>query len=114
MQETRPEALPAFYALGAFAPKPARFHRSAAEAVAECDAATLALLIARNLLEGDDDSLALHQTLADAAAQHCPDAARQRHRDYYLALVNEDRGDWQRIERLYPQITPCLAAADAG
>ena len=108
LAETRPAAVPTFYALGAFAPKPARFQRAAAEAVAECDTATLALLIARNLLEGEGDSLALHQTLADVAAQHCLDASRlaatARHRDHYLALVNEDRGDWQRIERLYPQI----------
>ena len=104
LQQTRPEALTAFYALGAFAPKPARFQRKAAEAVAECDAAVLALLIARNLLEGEGDSLALHQTLADVAVRHCPEAARQRHRDHYLALVNEDRKDWQRIETLYPQL----------
>ena len=117
LAHTRPAAAAAFYALGAFAPKPARFHRAAAAAVTGADAATLALLIARNLVEADGDSLALHQTLADFAAVHLPPAARERHRDYYLALVQEDEEDWQRIETVYPQVLHAwrrqLAAAEA-
>ena len=37
------------------------------------------------------------------SAETSPDAA-QRHRDYYLALVDEDREDWARIEGVYPQV----------
>ena len=44
----------AFYALGAFAPKPATFGRAAAEAVAETDGTTLAQLVKVNLLELED------------------------------------------------------------
>ncbi len=54
LADIRPEAVAAFYALGAFAPKPARFDLEAAKAVTEADAATLALLIARSLLEQED------------------------------------------------------------
>ncbi len=104
LQKSHPGDVDAFYALGAFAPKPARFSLAAAQAVAQCDAATLARLAARNLLETEGDSLALHQSLAAVAAHGCPDAARQRHRDYYLDWVNQDRKDWRRIERVYPQI----------
>ena len=104
LARTRPEAVDAFYALGAFAPKPARFQYQAAQVVTQCEAETLALLIGRNLLEKGDDGLMLHQALAAFALQHCSDEARQRHRDYYLAQVEENGKDWQRIERLYPQI----------
>jgi tetratricopeptide (TPR) repeat protein len=102
LEQARPEAAAAFHALGAFAPKPATFDRAAAEAVTGTDGAVLALLIARNLLEaGADDTLTLHQSLADYAGTHTPDDARARHREHYLALVSEDRKDWQRIEKIY-------------
>lgn len=99
-----PAAIDAFYALGAFAPKPERFSREAAEAVTEADGATLALLVTRNLLEVEDERLALHQVLADVAREHMPEAAVERHRDTYLALANEDRDDWRAIEAVYGQI----------
>ncbi len=105
LAEESPEAVTAFYSLGAFAPKPANFDRTAAQAVAECDADALALLIERNLLEQDEDeSLALHQTLADVACTRIPADAITRHREHYLARVNADREDWQAIEAIYPQI----------
>ncbi|MCB9421760.1 MAG: hypothetical protein H6667_18310 [Ardenticatenaceae bacterium] len=101
-------AADAFYAMGAFAPKPESFSRAAAEAVTAGDGGILALLAARNLLEraGEtgEERLALHQTLADTARTSMPDAAQARHRAYYLAAANEDRGDWRRIERAYGQI----------
>ena len=53
LEQSRPEAVTAFYALGAFAPKPATFDRAAAEAMTGTDGAVLALLVARNLLEVD-------------------------------------------------------------
>ena len=53
---------------------------------------TLALLIDRNLLEYDDgdESLALHQTIADVARTSTPTDAVTRHREHYLARVNAD------------------------
>jgi hypothetical protein len=44
------QAVAAFYALGAFAPKPETFSVEAAKAVAGCDEALVALLVARNLV----------------------------------------------------------------
>jgi tetratricopeptide (TPR) repeat protein len=105
LEQARPEAMAAFYALGAFAPKPARFDRPAAESVTGTDAAVLALLVARNLLEVDADGrLALHQVLADFAVLRTPDEARVRHREHYLAVADAPPQDWPRIETVYPQI----------
>ena len=97
-------AVAAFHALGALAPRPERFSREAAPAVAGADAAPLALLAARNLVEVEGEVLALHQVLADVARTRLDDYARARHRDYYLALVEKDREDWRRIEAVYGQI----------
>ena len=108
-------AVQAWLALGAFAPKPATFSRAAAQAVAQTDGGTLGLLLARHLLEKTEEGLVLHQVLADVArgmgeggeergARGEGRAAQTRHRDYYLALVDEDRKDWQRIEAAYGQI----------
>ena len=106
LAEESPAAVDVFYSLGAFAPKPANFDLAAAQAVAACDADALALLIERNLLEFDDadESLALHQTIADVTRTHIPAKAVTRQRDHYLARVNADREDWQAIESFYPQI----------
>ncbi|MCB0251421.1 MAG: hypothetical protein KDI07_22820, partial [Anaerolineae bacterium] len=107
LEELPEEAVAAFYALGAFAPKPATFSLEAAKAVTQASAVTLALLIARNLLERSDSDakrLALHQVLADVARTKLEPGAIERHRDTYLALVDEDREDWQRIQMVYPQV----------
>jgi len=108
LAENDPDALAAFYALGAFAPKPAHFTLADAVAVTGSDEAALARLAARNLLEVGEGGqrLALHQTLADYARMHAPDpeAARIRHRDYYMGLIEKDEKDWRRIETLYPQL----------
>lgn len=104
------EALPApatqaFYALGAFAPKPATFQREAAESVAAVTTDTVAILIAQNLLEKQGkETLALHQTLADMARTGVEPAALDRHGHYYLSLVNRDRENWQQIAANYDQI----------
>ncbi len=98
------EAVQAFYALGAFAPKPALFSLEAAKTVAECDGELLALLLARNLLEIQDKQLTLHQTLANVAQTKMESVIVTRHREYYLSLVNEDQENWQRIEKIYDQI----------
>ncbi|MCB0256125.1 MAG: tetratricopeptide repeat protein, partial [Anaerolineae bacterium] len=106
------KAVAAFNALGAFAPKPATFSLEAANAVAEADAATLAILAARNLLErsdGEAERLALHQVLADVARTKLEPTAIKRHRDYYLPLVDEDREDWRRIQIVYPQVMQAWA-----
>lgn len=97
-------AVDAFYALGAFAPKPEQFSREAAEVVTNSDGAALALLIARNLMEMHEGQLALHQVLADVARTKLTDDAVSRHRLYYLNLVNEDRENWRRIATMYGQI----------
>ncbi|MCP4428517.1 MAG: tetratricopeptide repeat protein, partial [Chloroflexi bacterium] len=102
------EAVNAFYALGAMAPKPADFTWAAAGAAADCDEEAIAWLLERNLAELVDDDegrLALHQALADVARAETDAAAVARHREYYLAAVNKNRGDWRRIERLYDQIS---------
>ena len=104
LAEVRPEAVDAFYALGAFAPKPARFDLDAAKAVTKADAATLALLVGRSLLEQEDGALALHQTLSDVAETRIPCEVIQKHRAYYIAIVDIDQEDWQTIEAIYPQI----------
>jgi tetratricopeptide (TPR) repeat protein len=102
--EAGQEVVRAFYALGAFAPKPETFSREAAEAVTGSGGATLASLVARNLVEKQGEQLALHQTLADVARIGLDDTAVTRHREFYLALVNEDPEDWQCIKAAYGQI----------
>jgi hypothetical protein len=75
------QAVSAFYALGAFAPKPETFSVEAAKAVAECDEAVLALLVARNLvaLAGEGGEwLTLHQIVADVARTGLDEAAVAR------------------------------------
>jgi len=98
------EAAAAFWALGAFAPKPATFDRAAAQAVTQAESGALALLVGRNLVEAADGVLAVHQVVHDVMAGAVPREAVERHRGYYLDLVNEVRGDWQRIEAVYEQI----------
>ncbi|MCB9154879.1 MAG: hypothetical protein H6649_12625 [Caldilineae bacterium] len=93
------EAVAAFHALGAFAPA-GDLQPGSGGAVTEAGAATLALLIARNLLErsdGEAERLALHQVLADVADQAGTNRDRTPSR-LLPALVDEDREDWQRIQ----------------
>lgn len=94
----------AFYALGAFAPKPATFSQEAALAVTQATERDVAVLLERNLLAWDGSYCTLHQTLADVAVSHLPPDARTRHWDYYLAQANADRQAWQQIQTLYEQI----------
>ena len=95
----------AFYALGAFAPKPARFDLPAALAVTGAEEEALFTLADRNLVEMDaDETLALHQTLSALACTQLPTEAITRHQEYYLATVNQDRENWQKIEAFYDQI----------
>ncbi len=110
LEHLPPSAAETFYALGAFAARPATFNLDAAKAVAQADAATLAKLVARSLVEqAGPEMLAMHQTIADVARTRLPPEAVQRHRDYYLDLVDEDREDWQRIQEIYPQVTQAWA-----
>jgi tetratricopeptide (TPR) repeat protein len=102
--EAGQQAVNAFHALGAFASKPETFSLEAAKVVTDSEEATLALLVARNLVELQEERLALHQALADKARMRLDEAAAQRHRAYYLALVNQDREDWRRIGAAYGQI----------
>jgi len=96
----------AFHALGAFAPKPARFDLAAALAVTGAEEESLFTLADRNLVEmGEDELLGLHQTLSALARTGLPVEVTTRHRDYYLAQVDEDEEDWQRIEAIYEQVS---------
>lgn len=94
-----------YFNLGAFAAKPAFFTRQAAETVTLCEISHLSLLIDRNLLEiGHKDQLTLHQVLADFTRTRTQRLMLDRHRDYYLDLINKDQNNWQLIETLYEQI----------
>ena len=105
-----PEAVQqAFHALGAFAAKPARFDLDAALAVTGADEDALGALIDRNLVEIDEDEqMALHQVVADAACAKMPPEAVVRHGAHYLEVVDSNREDWQRIEAVYQQARHAL------
>ena len=111
------EAVAAFYALGAFAPQPARFDTAAAMAVLGCSLRELSLLQDRGLLEKDKVQwLSIHQTIADVAKLKLIPDITVRHRDYYLKLVADAFDDYQRIETAYSQIQhawKALPATDA-
>ena len=78
---------------------------SLTESVAGADLRSLALLAARHLLEvAPDESLSLHQTLADVARTRTAAEAVTRHREHYLERVNADRENWQAIEAVYLQV----------
>jgi tetratricopeptide (TPR) repeat protein len=100
------ETRSAFYALGAFAPSPARFEIDAALAVIGADDSNaIADLLRRSLLLQDEDEwLLLHQTVADVAREQMPPDAVMRHYTYHLALIKSNVEDWQRIEAVYEQI----------
>jgi tetratricopeptide (TPR) repeat protein len=107
------EAQTVFWALGAFAPKPATFDLAAAEAVTGATVDLLDLLAQRNLIEvGDGETLAMHQVVHDVMAGATPGEVVGRHTGYYLDLVNKDRGDWRRIESVYEQVRFAAAAGD--
>lgn len=96
----------AFFALGAFAPKPERFDRPAAEQVCGEDGRALAQLAARHLLEVDaaSRSLALHATVADVARQQVRSEAVAAHRAHLLGRARAAGSDWQAVEPLYGQL----------
>ncbi|MBA3924583.1 MAG: hypothetical protein H0X31_23940, partial [Nostocaceae cyanobacterium] len=94
-----------FYAIGAFASKPARFDWSACQAVTGADDYTIRTLILRNLLEIDaQEELAIHQVLSDFTRTKVNINDVERHRSYYLSQVNKNRRDWRYIEKLYEQL----------
>ena len=104
-------AVDAFHALGAFAPKPASFDLEAAKAVdARPSAATLAT--SGGAQPGGAGRPREPGPAPDHRRRgaHCAAAgAIERHRDYYLALVDEDREDWERIGLVYAQVQQALA-----
>ena len=107
------EAQRAFYCLGAFSPKPAVFSREAAGAVTETGPRAMALLASRNLVGVVGGHFAIHQVLADVAGQESTEGADERHKVYYLELVNRDREDWRTIEAAWPQIQRAWRALPA-
>ncbi len=103
------QAKTAFYALGAFAPKPARFGREAADAVTRASGSTLSLLAARNLLEIEpkERQLAVHPTIADVARTKLDEAAAARHREHYWSLIIGCQSPVDRlflISKVYQQL----------
>ncbi len=47
----------------------------------------------------------MHQTLADVAASHNESpTTSEAHANFYLALANRNRNDWQTIELAYEQM----------
>ncbi|MBK8050442.1 MAG: hypothetical protein IPK16_27085 [Anaerolineales bacterium] len=102
---TNPDCEDVFYALGAFAPKPASFDVDAAAVVAGADTEKLGLLVARNLVEITEDSeLAVHQVVHALATPATQKDASVRHSVYYMAQVDRDRANWRHIESIWPQI----------
>jgi len=98
------DAVAAFHALGAFAPKPETFDLEAAIAVTNASTGTLSRLLERHLLEQQDGNLSLHQTIADAAREETPDEAVQGHAAHYFVRVKEAGADWRVVETIYGQV----------
>jgi len=113
LEDLPEEVAGAFYRLGAFAPRPEQFDQAAALAVAGSDLKGLALLISRNLVAREGERLSIHPALSDTARARMPAEAEERHREHYLSLVNESRGDWRRIEGCYGQIKRAWMTAPA-
>ena len=95
LAESAPEAASAFWALGAFAPKPATFALAAALAVTGANEDVLALLAERNLIEvGAGDWLAVHQVVHDVMATETPEeaaAAQARHYAQAMSAANDEQ-----------------------
>lgn len=104
LQGLTDDAVAAFHALGAFAPKPETFDLDAAKAVTGTSAGTLSRLLERHLLEMQDEILSLHQTVADVARKQTPEGAVQAHVHYYLERVIQAGGDWRSVEAIYGQV----------
>jgi nucleoside phosphorylase/tetratricopeptide (TPR) repeat protein len=105
------EAQAAFAKLGAFAAKPADFGRDAALFVWDVEEkagdSRLKALVQRGLLEtAGEDRFTLHQVLADVARGRLggEGGARERHADYHLRVVNENKEDWRRLAGELEQI----------
>ena len=109
----RDEAVTAFHALSAFAPKPATFTRDAAEQVAECDGRALQTLVQRNLLERDGHELTLHQTLHDVSSEYLTASAITRFLDYYLELVKQNHEDVALLDSVFIQIQRALVFSNS-
>lgn len=98
------EAVAAFHALGAFAPKPETFDLAAALAVTGASVGALSRLIERNLLGKQGEALSLHQTVADVAREETPEETVHAHASHYLQRVHTADTDWQDIESIYGQV----------
>jgi len=98
----------AFHALGAFACKPADFSLEAAKAITAAQARSLAILVARHLVERAGERLALHQTLADVAQSQLEQSALKRHRAYFLTFAQANAQpnpeSWNKLEKELPNL----------
>ncbi len=97
-----------FHALGAFAAKPADFSLEAAKAVTAAETRSLAILVARHLVERAGERLTLHQTLADVAQSQLEQSALKRHRAYFLTFAQANGGchpeAWDKLEKELPNL----------
>lgn len=97
-----------FHALGAFAAKPADFSLEAAKAITATETRSLAILVARHLVERNGERLTLHQTLADVAQSQLQQRALKRHRAYFLTFAQANGGRkpeaWDTLEKELPNL----------
>lgn len=99
------EVVRAFYALGAFAPKPDTFGIDAAELVASANASCFGILLKRNLVESvDGERLSIHPVIAEYAHSRMPSEAVVRHRETYISILESNNSEWRVIEREYAQV----------
>jgi tetratricopeptide (TPR) repeat protein len=133
-------ALRAFRCLGVFASAPHTFNSAAVQSVCQCDAQTVALLIARHLLEVsttdpaalvghaplrqrtraalsaesalDDDQtrLTIRSLIASISQIRSDVQAPERYRNYYLAQARECRDHGVNVDADYGQIRHACAA----
>ena len=94
----------AFFSLGAFASKPERFDRSAAEQVTGEGARALAALAAHHLIEVQDSDLMMHPTVSDVARTQQPVKAATAHREHLLQRAQTAGDDVETVAALYGQL----------
>ncbi len=114
VQQLSPQEKAALYALSVFPPKPNNFSEEAALSVADCDVATLDMLMDRGLLESADAShYTLHQTIADYARMALREDTTPYERliTYATSLVEQHKKDYEVLEPEYTSIIAALESA---
>jgi tetratricopeptide (TPR) repeat protein/transcriptional regulator with XRE-family HTH domain len=113
-QQLSPQVKVALLALSVFPPKPNNFSEKAALNIANCDVATLDMLIDTGLLESADAShYTLHQTIADYARSALQDDPTPYERliTYTTDFVERHKKDYEILELEYNSIIAALESA---